>query len=48
MGDTRPHSPVLLLLAAFSRYDDALAWTRQQAVDGGRTEGLGRKIKAKD
>jgi hypothetical protein len=32
MGEHRPHPPVLLLLAAFSRHDPALDWTRQQAV----------------
>jgi hypothetical protein len=33
MGEPTPHSPVLLLLAAFSRYDDALDWARQRAVE---------------
>ena len=33
MGDIRPHSPVLLILAAFSRHVAALDWTLQQAVD---------------
>jgi len=28
MGQANPASPVLLLLAAFSRHQDALAWTR--------------------
>ncbi|MDZ7619975.1 MAG: DUF4416 family protein [Patescibacteria group bacterium] len=32
MGQPAPHSPALLLLAAFSRYDDALAWARDRAV----------------
>ena len=33
MGEPTPHSPVLLLLAAFSRHDDALDWARQRAVE---------------
>ena len=33
MGEPTPHSPVLLLLAAFSRYDDALDWARRKAVE---------------
>lgn len=32
MGQPAPHSPALLLLAAFSRYNDALAWARDRAV----------------
>lgn len=32
MGEPTPHPPVLLLLAAFSRYDDALDWAREKAV----------------
>ena len=28
MGDPSPHTPVLPILAAFSRHDDALAWAR--------------------
>ncbi len=32
MGQPAPHSPALLLLAAFSRYDDALVWARDRAV----------------
>ena len=32
MGQPAPHSPALLLLAAFSRYDEALAWARSRAV----------------
>jgi hypothetical protein len=31
MGDLRDHEPVLLFLALFSRYDDAIAWGRQRA-----------------
>ena len=31
MAEIRPHSPVLLLLGAFSRYPAALDWARQQA-----------------
>ncbi len=30
MGDITTHRPVLLLVAAFSRYDDALDWGRAQ------------------
>jgi hypothetical protein len=33
MGQPSPHSPALLLLAAFSRYDAALAWARRRAVE---------------
>lgn len=33
MGDIRPPAPVLLILAAFSRYTDALDWTLQHAVE---------------
>jgi hypothetical protein len=32
MGQPTPHSPALLLLAAFSRYDAALAWARDRAA----------------
>lgn len=32
MGDVKLPSPVLLLLAAFSRYDAALAWARDRAI----------------
>ncbi len=32
MGQPTPPSPVLLLLAAFSRYDEAIAWGRDRAV----------------
>lgn len=28
MGNIRPHEPVLLILAAFSRHDEALEWAR--------------------
>jgi hypothetical protein len=39
MGQPSPHSPALLLLAAFSRHDAALDWTRQRAVEAwGRVE----------
>jgi hypothetical protein len=33
MGHPHSHSPVLLLLAAFSRYDAALDWARQKAIE---------------
>jgi hypothetical protein len=33
MGQPLPHSPALLILAAFSRYDAALDWARRQAVE---------------
>jgi hypothetical protein len=33
MAAVQPHSPVLLILAAFSRYPEALAWARQTAED---------------
>jgi hypothetical protein len=33
MGEPTPHPPVLLLLAAFSRHDDALDWAKQRAVE---------------
>jgi hypothetical protein len=33
MVDIRPHSPVLLFLAAFSRHEEALQWAEQQAVE---------------
>jgi hypothetical protein len=32
MGQPTPHPPAMLLLAAFSRYGDALAWARCRAV----------------
>lgn len=32
MGQPSPHSPALLILAAFSRHADALDWTRQRAI----------------
>lgn len=32
MGEPRPHPPVLLLLAAFSRHESALAWARHRAT----------------
>ncbi len=32
MGDIRRHSPVLALLAAFSRHDAALEWARQRVT----------------
>src|SRR5262245_55106791 len=31
MGSINPPSPVLLILAAFSRYDEALGWARARA-----------------
>ncbi len=31
MGEIRPHSPSLLILAAFSRHESALDWARQRA-----------------
>ena len=30
MGDVRPATPALLIVAAFSRYPDAFAWAREQ------------------
>jgi hypothetical protein len=33
MGEPTPHSSVLLLLAAFSRYDEALDWAKQHAAE---------------
>jgi hypothetical protein len=33
MGEAHPPSPALLLVAAFSRYDAALAWARDRAVE---------------
>ena len=33
MGHPLPHSPVLLLLAAFSRHDAALDWARQKVIE---------------
>jgi hypothetical protein len=33
MGESRLHSPALLLLAAFSRHVEALQWARQRAAD---------------
>ena len=33
MADIQPHSPALLILAAFSRYGEALNWARQTAED---------------
>jgi hypothetical protein len=33
MGEPTPPSPALLLLAAFSRYEAALAWARNQASE---------------
>jgi hypothetical protein len=33
MGEPAPHSPVLLLLAAFSRHDDGLDWAERKAVE---------------
>jgi len=31
MGEPNPHSPALLLLAAFSRYEEALEWAKGRA-----------------
>ena len=31
MGQIQPHPPVLLIMAAFSRYPEALDWARQRA-----------------
>ncbi|MBI1899819.1 MAG: DUF4416 domain-containing protein, partial [Planctomycetia bacterium] len=31
MAQPKPYSPQLLLLAAFSRHDEALAWAKQKA-----------------
>ncbi|HYW79934.1 MAG TPA: DUF4416 family protein [Thermoguttaceae bacterium] len=33
MGEPTPHSPALLLIAAFSRHDAALDWARARAVE---------------
>ncbi len=33
MGQPAPHSPVLLILAAFSRYGEALDWAKQKAIE---------------
>src|SRR4029453_6512530 len=33
MADIQPHRPVLLILAAFSRYGEALDWARKAAED---------------
>lgn len=33
MGQPSPHPPARLILAAFSRYDEALDWARQRAVE---------------
>ena len=33
MGHPRLHSPALLLLAAFSRYETALDWARDRAIE---------------
>jgi len=33
MGEPASHTPVLLLLAAFSRYELALDWARQRAIE---------------
>ena len=32
MGQPTPHSPALLMLAAFSRHDEALRWARHRAA----------------
>lgn len=31
MGDIRSHEPVLAIMAAFSRYDEALSWAKERA-----------------
>lgn len=33
MGRPNPHPPVMFLLAAFSRYEKALAWVKEKAVE---------------
>ena len=33
MGRPTPHPPVMLLVAAFSRYQEALAWARQRVTE---------------
>ncbi len=33
MGESREHRPVLLILAVFSRYPDAIQWARQTAAE---------------
>ena len=33
MGEPTPHSPALLLIAAFSRHDAALDWARARAIE---------------
>lgn len=33
MGQVHPHPPVLLVLAAFSRYESACSWAAQRAVE---------------
>ncbi len=33
MGEVHPPAPVLLLVAAFSRYESALAWGRNRAIE---------------
>lgn len=33
MGEPARHGPVLLLMAAFSRYDDALEWAKRRAEE---------------
>jgi hypothetical protein len=33
MGEPTPHCPALLLLAAFSRYEGAIRWARERAVE---------------
>ena len=34
MGDSRPHRPVLLIMAAFSRHEEAFVWTREHVEAG--------------
>jgi len=40
MGEPTPHSPALLLIAAFSRHDAALDWARDRAVEAFGSIGL--------
>ncbi len=34
MGETSRPTPVLLIVAIFSRYDEALAWAKTRCADG--------------
>src|SRR5262249_39991769 len=40
MGDIRRHGPVMLIVAAFSRYDVALDWARLRAIETWRSIAL--------